>query len=91
MAKCKICGLDVVVGDVYHSDCIAVELDKLRRENESLRQAVMRIDLDCSECARSMEPVPCELSDFDCAECFHDCACKDCRDNSKWVWKGEGI
>lgn len=88
MAKCGICGLDVVVGDVFHRDCIMAELEMLREENAALRETVKRLDLDCSECARALTPAPCEESDYLCWDCPHDCICRDCRDNSKWVWKG---
>ena len=42
----------------------------------------------CDFCTRSHTPAPCELADFDCSGCTHDCPCKDCVDGSKFEWRG---
>ena len=43
----------------------------------------------CDYCKHAKEPVPCAGSDYVCDECtHHGCFCYDCRDCSKWEWRG---
>lgn len=46
---------------------------------------------ECCQCAHEMPDghPDCEACDYACWECLnHSCLCHDCRDGSKWVWRG---
>lgn len=90
MAKCKICGMPIILGDVYHTDCIGAEMDKLRRENEQLKADLKvseRHEL-CDFCTYGQTPGVCEIGDFDCNTCPIDCMCKTCDGGNNFEWRG---
>jgi hypothetical protein len=41
----------------------------------------------CSVCIGAEQEV-CKDCDCECLTCVLDCRCKDCRDESKWEWRG---
>ena len=52
---------------------------------EDLRSATDR----CKFCVQMTKPLLCLGSDYLCHECNqHDCVCQDCKDGSKWEWRG---
>ena len=65
-------------------------LDKAIETIEALVDDLYNSDCreSCDFCVHGHEPAPCEGSDFVCDNCECDCICKDCRDNSKWEWRG---
>lgn len=64
----------------------SVERDKMiERLKEDLRSATDR----CKFCVQMTKPLLCLGSDYLCHECNqHDCVCQDCKDGSKWEWRG---
>ena len=82
MAICKICGMQVIAGEVYHTDCIGAEMDKARMKNEELLNAAINdIPHVGNYCAHLDENNMCSLVDQLCCRRIHT----DCPD---WKWRG---
>ena len=62
----------------------------LTKERELLISCLKEIDTDCTYCKYNQKPAPCREteSNLECDTCILYCVCKDCKDNSKWEWKG---
>lgn len=62
----------------------------LTKERELLIECLKEIDTECTYCKHNQKPAPCgeTESSLECDTCILYCVCKDCRDNSKWEWKG---
>lgn len=62
----------------------------LTKERELLIGCLKEIDTECAYCKHNQKAAPCLEKEptLDCETCTCDCICKDCRDNSKWEWKG---
>lgn len=45
----------------------------------------------CEACAHAgvFAAGACETADYECAACPAACTCRDCRDGSRWKWKGD--
>lgn len=82
MAICKMCGGTVLAGEVYHTDCIGAEMDRLREENEALLSAAIEdIPHVGSYCAHLDKRGYCELVGQVCCRRVH-AVCPD------WKWRG---
>ena len=82
MAICKICGGQVVAGNVYHIDCIDAQINKLREENEALLEAAIEeIPHVGSYCAHLDGRGYCTLLGQICCRRVNT-VCKD------WKWRG---
>ena len=75
------------------SDCNPMQKDlqgyiqQLEAEKASLLRDLREANrIDCIHCRHYRdELLPCSC---ECDTCEIDCACKDCRDNSCWEWRG---
>lgn len=67
----------------------AMAIMKLRMEREAAVAALKRLDVECKFCAHSKRPAACSETDILCDACELDCACKGCRENSKWEWRAD--
>ena len=71
------------VADALETAIRAIE--DVERLKEDLRSATDR----CKFCVQMTKPLLCLGSDYLCHECNqHDCVCQDCKDGSKWEWRG---
>ena len=67
-------------------DALAL-IQQLEAENAALLRDLREANrIDCIHCRHYRdELLPCSC---ECDTCDIDCACKDCRDNSHWEWRG---
>lgn len=78
----------------YHGKTIrewADQIETLEEERAALIAALRKLDIDCDMCAhrKSIYDTACAEADCECLVCkSRTCACKDCIDNSKWMWRG---
>jgi hypothetical protein len=63
-----------------------VECERLERELAAAKADLHHNDA-CSVCVGAEQEV-CKDCDCECLTCVLDCRCKDCRDESKWEWRG---
>ena len=84
MAICKICGQQVVAGEVYHTDCIGAEMDRVCENGKALLTAAIEdIPHVGNFCAHMDEGGYCTLSGEICCRRVHT-SCPN------WKWRGLG-
>lgn len=69
-------------------DAVVRRMIQLEREGAALLADLKKADGDCSFCRHVSRDKPCEAMDCECKICPADCACKTCRDGSRWEWRG---
>ena len=71
-------------------DKMAAELEQTKVQLAGALEDLKKVDMDCSFCSHNQTPAPCAKDDahYTCDVCPKDCYCKDCKNNSKWEWKG---
>ena len=67
---------------------LSAELEKTKALLVEAVADLRETDVNCTYCGYKHPPAPCSQDDehYTCEDCHHDCHCKDCTDNSKWVW-----
>ena len=84
MAICKLCGMQVVVGEVYHADCAAAQIENIHEcYKRLLDSAVEDIPHVGNYCAHLREDGKCDNSGEVCCKRVHT-VCED------WKWRGMG-
>jgi len=85
---------DIVGKQAHLNDTLLDDLLKMDAQLtkvEAVRDAALKDLLEvgkttCAVCAHeNCHPTDCGV---ECLECPHDCACKECRDGSKFLWRG---
>ena len=70
---------------------LSKRLAQVERERDAAVADLRRADsVDCEHCAHYMPfgESRCDNDDCDCETCTQECACRTCRDNSGWTWRG---
>ncbi|NLV59212.1 MAG: hypothetical protein GXY67_10665 [Clostridiales bacterium] len=65
------------------ADSYQEELQALKLERHGMMQDLRHVG-NCDICVHSQDAIP--GCDQDCADCRHECACKECRNEDHWVW-----
>lgn len=69
-----------------------VYIRQLECERDALLADLREADLvDCVHCIHAEKPIAaneCDDTDGNCEVCEKACACKTCRNNSNWIWRG---
>ena len=73
--------------DIECAEDALAYIQQLEAEKASLLRDLREANrIDCIHCRHYRdELLPCSC---ECDTCEIDCACKDCRDNSCWEWRG---
>lgn len=80
---------DVIKNAYKQRDKLRAQLEQARAERDAAVNILVGLK-PCEACAHAgiFSSRACEAADYECAACPAACTCRDCRDGSRWRWKG---